>query len=88
MNIPIPNNREYTKRLIEKTESVIKRMRWKAFFYLHPENSTTQKETFGFNSTRTPPKIEEMKKLEDDLLNIIGNIEFKKVNCQFLSQLK
>ena len=55
-NIPIPNNREYTKRLIEKTESVIKRMRWKAFFYLHPENSTTQKETFGFNSTRTPPK--------------------------------
>ena len=54
----------------------------------HPETSTTQKETFGFNSTRTPPKIEEMKQFEDDLLNTIGNIEFKKVKCQFLSQLK
>ena len=29
-----------------------------------------------------------MKKFEDDLLNIIRNIEFKKVKCQFLSQLK
>ena len=36
-NIPIPTNKEYTKRLIEKTEDVLLRMRWKALFFLHPK---------------------------------------------------
>ena len=32
-NIPIPSRNTYIKKLIEKTESVIKRIRWKAFFF-------------------------------------------------------
>ena len=33
-NIPIPSADSYKRRLIEKVESVIRRMRWKAFFFL------------------------------------------------------
>ena len=31
-NIPIPSERSYKLQLMEKTEMVIKRMRWKAIF--------------------------------------------------------
>ena len=86
-NIPIPNSRQYTKRLIEKTENVIKRMRWKAFFYLHPEAKPVQKENYGFNSRATPPQINEMSKFEDDLLRLIENIEFRNNRCQFQYKL-
>jgi len=32
-NIPITPRNAYLKKLIEKTENAIKRMRWKAFFF-------------------------------------------------------
>ena len=32
-NIPIPNKATYEKSIISKTESFLKRMRWKAFFF-------------------------------------------------------
>ena len=32
-NIPIPSQRKYMKTLISKVESVVHRMRWKAFFF-------------------------------------------------------
>ena len=35
-NIPTPDERTYKLQLIEKTEAVIKRMRWKAIFH-NPE---------------------------------------------------
>ena len=33
-NIPLPSPDTYTARLIEKVEDLIKRMRWRAFFFL------------------------------------------------------
>lgn len=87
-NIPFTSKSEYTKRLIEKTESVLKRMRWKAFFFLNPEIKAEEKETYGFNSRKTPPQIDEMIKFEDDLLQLIGNIKFRKTNCRFQSNLQ
>lgn len=88
-NIPIPSNSEYTKRLIEKTEQVIKRMRWKAFFHLYPDTANKSKhiETYGFNSRKTPPQIDEMKKFEEDMLTMTENIQFGNTRCQFLSKL-
>ena len=86
-NIPLANDREYTKRLIEKTESVIKRMRWKAFFFLNPDKKSEQLETFGFNSRRTPPQIREMIKFEDDFLRVIENLQFRDVKCPFQAKL-
>ena len=86
-NIPLPSNKEYTKRLIDKTESVIKRMRWKAYFYLHPEKKSDQNENFGFKSRKTPPQVEEMTGFEDDLLRVVENVQFKNVKCHFQSRL-
>ena len=31
--IPIPTNKEYTKKLISQIEKILKRMRWKALFF-------------------------------------------------------
>ena len=33
-NIPFANKEQYKMKLIEKTEALIKRMRWKATFFL------------------------------------------------------
>ena len=87
-NIPLPNHREYTKRLIEKTESVIKRIRWKAYFFLNPDKKSEQFETYGFNSRKTPPQIEQMVQFEDNLLQIIDNIEFRDIKCKFQHKLR
>jgi hypothetical protein len=75
-------------RLIEQTESVIKRTRWKAFFYLKPDKKSKEKPTYGLKSRNTPPKVEEMTKYEEDLLKVIEKIEFRNVKCQFLSKLR
>ena len=39
-NIHTPNKVSYQVKLIEKVESVIKRMRWKAYFYLNDDDAT------------------------------------------------
>ena len=99
-NIPIPDNTSYKLLLIEKIESFIKRIRWKAFFFLKGseketnENnniSATQNNTdnnFGFKTKNTPPQCVELEKFEDDLLNLARNLQFKNTHSQFQNQLK
>ena len=85
-NIPLPTRNSYLKKLIEKTESVIKRMRWKAFFYERKEdcnNTSDDKNSLGFKSRKCPPRIEDLECFETDLLNMIKNIEFKKTYSTF-----
>ena len=53
-NIPTPTRASYQLTLTEKIESVIKRMLWKAHFFLNgdkKENGT--KISFGFNQDTT-----------------------------------
>ena len=59
-NIPIPTKSANCLKRIDKIESVIKRMRWKAFFFLacnssnaNSNNCDNMKETFGFKSKTT-----------------------------------
>ena len=42
-NIPIPTERNYKSQLMEKTELVIKRMRWKAHFYNEKKDAKEMK---------------------------------------------
>ena len=84
-NIPLPSNREYLKQLLEKTESLIKRMRWKAFFFLNKdkdadselsdsdsnESDDDRTETYGLKSKRTPPQIPEMIAFESEMLQMV-----------------
>ena len=88
-NIPFSSSDNYRKRLIQKTEHLIKRMRWKAFFYLQPEVTTSLKETYGFKSRKVPPNIDELKDFEDKMLKLIQDIRFEKNNkCSFQRQLR
>ena len=52
-NIPVARPKEYLTCLIDKTESFLRRMRWKAFHFMNPTEPTT-KETFGFKTIRNP----------------------------------
>ena len=53
-------------------------MRWKLFFWLNP-NASSKKQTFGFKSENTAPANILLKPFEDDLLETISKIEYKKV---------
>ena len=76
-NIPIPSPNAYITKIVEKTEIFIRRMRWKAYFYLNPNTTQDRKQTFGFKSNHSPPAIEELKKFEECMLNLVSNITFK-----------
>ena len=80
-NIPIPSANTYKKRLIKKVECVIKRMRWKAFFFLTNgddlEEGHPMEETLEFKSRKCPPQIDDLKPFEEDLIRLIENIKFK-----------
>ena len=86
-NIPIPSRNEFIKKLIEKTEQLCRRMRWKAYFFLNPGTQATQKNTYGFNSRKTPPQVTEMMNFENRLLRMIENVKFRHVNCTFQQHL-
>jgi hypothetical protein len=87
-NIPIPSEDDYKRKLIEKTEHLCRRMRWKAFFYLNPNATPKQKENFGFNSTKTPPVILETAKFENKLLNMIENLKFRQIKDRFQQKMQ
>lgn len=95
-NIPLPSHNEYRKVLLEKVESVIKRMRWKAFFFLKKNETdneldddiTKQSCKFGFKSRKSPPLIPEMQNFENDMLKMVENVEFRRYCNQFQSSLK
>ena len=76
-NIPLASKNTFLQRLIEKTESLIQRMRWRAFFFLNPQTEGMTKETYGFNSNRSPPHVKELDEFEDCMLEMIQRVEFK-----------
>ena len=51
-NIPIPTDDQYLFKLIQMTEQFIKRLRWKAFFFLQKDNESdkSNKETYKFKT--------------------------------------
>ena len=67
-NIALPDERSYQLKLIEKTESVLKRMRWKAHFFLSKENKQSETlKTYGFKSHNHSPQITLLDGFEKDL---------------------
>ena len=55
-------------------------------YFLNPTESSA-KETYGFKSRNSPPRISELIPFEDGMLNLKQNIEFKDVKCNFQNQL-
>jgi hypothetical protein len=57
-------------------------MRWKAHFYLNPQNEHKTEETYGFNS-----KAIKLTSFENRMLKIIQNIKFKDTKCKYQKML-
>ena len=90
-NIPIPPKELYMKKFIEMSEKVMKRMRWRAFYFLKNEEEgdiQEEEEYYGLNTRRCPPQIDELRSFEDDMAKLIGNIKFRKSRDTFQTSLQ
>ena len=89
-NIPIPPQREYVKNFVEKADVLIKRMRWKAYFYLHIDSldNTKRDEHYGLKSRRSPNHIPELKDFENGLVSLIQRTKLKKTFNGFQQDLE
>lgn len=85
-NIPIPSSNDYMKCLLEKVESFIRRIRWKAFFYDHPDASGSDT-NYNFRSERCPPQHDSLIPFENDLYEMMRSIKFRNTLNKFQSQL-
>ena len=86
-NIPIAGRNAYMKRLLEKVESVVRKMRWKAFFFENPGAAGPKVNTYGFKSTKAPPPSEHLNAFENDLYDLVRNIQFTARRNEFQKQL-
>lgn len=82
--IPTTNNRDYFVKLTMETEDVIRRMLWKAYFFLLDQGHSYKYENCGFKSLKTVPLIEALSVFGNDLLGIINRLTFHK--CKNLFQ--
>ena len=88
-NIPIPPTTTYLKCLMEKVESLVKRMRWKAHFFDNKlDDNINTNDNFGFKTTSSPPVNNNLTGFENDLYELVRNVEFRYVNDEFLDKLK
>ena len=78
-NIPISIRREHNMQMIYRSERLIKRMRWEAFFYLNPQEGGRRKDTFGLPSQRPAPQSPELREFERGMYNLVANITYKEV---------
>ena len=87
-NVPIPSKSFYQLKLIDKIESVIKRMQWKAHFFISGNVIGGDKESFGFKSKKCPAQIKELEAFKKDLLDIVKSIKFRNINNKFQNLMK
>jgi hypothetical protein len=68
-------------------ESVTKRMRWKANIFLKGSATQNQSNFFGLSSNKSPPSIPLLKPVEDDLIKLIEDVNFRRSKDQFQTSL-
>ena len=60
---------------------------WRAHFFLNPESRPNNKETFGFRSKNSTPYVKELVNFENRMLEMVKNVKFRDVECNFLKKL-
>ena len=76
-NIPIPSRESNQLNLIDKIESLVKRMRWRVFYYLNQQKCDNNiNETFGFKSRKRPPPSSDLIPFEKDLSDMVTSLKF------------
>jgi len=84
-------NNGYNQRYLH----FIRRLRWKANYFLNGTESTTNK-SYGFKSRNSSPQINELLPFEEDMTRLIQSIQFKntksnfqrKLNCDIKNKIK
>lgn len=79
--IPAPPKKQYMISMIEKSESLGKRMLWTLYHAKNP-NNRDRKETYGFKTANSPPKDEELRPFLNDLAGMINKIKFSQKDVQ------
>ena len=87
-NVGIPGKQEYILRLTHSVSHFINRLRWRAFFFLNPNEGGEGKETFGFKSLRPAPPTDSLKEFEGKLIDLIQSVETKRVKNDVQETLK
>ena len=92
-NIPLADKKKYNLELIATTEALIKRMRWKAIFFLQRDQNTNEEdldnpETFGLSSKKSPSQVKELIQFENDLLQLVKDVDFRETRNDFQDRLK
>ena len=75
--------------MLDKVESFIKRLRWKAFYFDKKQLNQDEKplNTYGFRSEKTPPTNNDLIRYENDLYELIRNLRYRKVTNNFQKNL-
>ena len=60
-------------------ENFFKRMHWKALAFLG-KLKRSGKENFGFKTVKCPSSVKELVPFENDMIEMIKNLEFKRVH--------
>ena len=87
-NIPFANEQSYQAVLVERIEAVIKRMRWKAIFFMSRNEDSSHPENYGLPTSKCPGQVKEMTQFENELILLAKNLQFKKVSSNFQSRMK
>ena len=87
-NIGIPQNKTYLLQLTDKTEMVIKRMRWKVLCNSKKETNDIKTEWYEFKSSKIPKQVKELITFENDLIALVQNIGFRKTRNRFQKKIR
>ena len=91
-NIPIPSDRTYLLQLMEKAKMVITKMWWKAIHFNNNDSVDSNKEEntewYGIKSPYGPRQVKELIPFENDFVELIRNIKFRKIRNTFQEKLK
>ena len=90
-NIPFTKQKQYKIQLIEQVEALIRRMRWKATFFLSQsqvEDEPIKIQNYGLKSLKCPPVVKELSQFEYELLQLAKDVKFRKIRSSFQTRLK
>ena len=78
-NIPFGGKKEYVKQMTHSIRKTVFSMRWAAAFYLGIiKESDEVKETYGFNSQKKVPYVEELKDFCSEVTHLIDGVRWRK----------
>ena len=90
-NIGLPSHNSYLRKLIDKTENFVQRIRWKTHFFLHNNSEdirTDRSKTYGLKSKHCAPPVKELRPFEEDIASMIERVKFQNVNDNFIQELE